>query len=102
MSCGGDNNYFVMADLGLVSHRWGRGYVNLFCFRSSSCLLWPASVMGMDTVCLMEGMVGGMVEGIAGGMVEGMAMALEVDMGMAVLEYQEGMVGMQMQGDTLL
>ena len=58
--------------------------------------------MGMDTVCLMEGMAGGMVEGMAGGMEEGMAMALGVDMGMAVLEYQEGMVGMLMQGDMLL
>ena len=29
-------------------------------------------------------------------------MALGLDMGMAVLEYQEGMVGMLMQGDMLL
>ena len=53
-------------------------------------------------MCLMVGMAGDMVEGMAGGMEEGMAMALGVDMGMAVLEYQEGMVGMQMQGDMLL
>ena len=29
-------------------------------------------------------------------------MALGLDMGMAVLEYQDGMTGMQMQGDMLL
>ena len=104
VSCGGDNIFFDMAAWGLVSHGWEGGFVILFCFRFCSCLHWPASLMGMGTVCLMEGMVavGGMVEGMAGGMEEGMAMALGLDMGMAVLEYQEGMAGMQMQGDMLL